>query len=236
MNLKARGVTYLQGLVLFALTAGLAISSPTFGLAREGESRWEDAIKAFEAVDRENPPPKHGVLFVGSSSIRMWKLENYFDQFAVINRGFGGSQISDSVQFADRIVLPHAPSTIVFYAGDNDIAAGKSPQQVAADFKTFARHIHAALPGTPVLFIAIKPSLSRWALIDKIRETNALIRKFTRSDERLIFVDIDGPMLGEDGKPRGELFVSDGLHLSAKGYELWTRILTPRLEDAMGVK
>jgi lysophospholipase L1-like esterase len=119
---------------------------------------------------------------------------------------------------------------VVFYAGDNDIAAGKSPQAVADDFKAFVSKVHGALPQARVAFIAIKPSIQRWALIAKVREANALIRTLAATDNRLAFIDVDGPMLGWNEQPRKDLFVDDGLHLSAKGYDLWNALVRPFLE------
>ncbi len=193
-------------------------------------SRWEGAIRAFEEADRRQPPPKDAVLFVGSSSIRMWSLEDSFPGTATINRGFGGSQIADSTKFANRIVLPHAPKVIVLYAGDNDVAAGKTPPQVADDYERFVATIRPALPKARIVFIAVKPSISRWKLVDKMRQANRLIRTVTETDPLQIFVDIDTPMIGTDGKPRAELFKSDGLHLNAQGYKLWAELVGPHLK------
>lgn len=192
--------------------------------------RWEKAIVAFERADAKTAPPKHGLLFVGSSSIRGWKLPNSFPKRQPINRGFGGSQIVDSTHFADRIILKHKPRTIVLYAGDNDIAKGKSPKRVAADFQNFVKTIHAELPKSRILFIAIKPSLKRWKLADKMKRANALVAAQCREDDRIVYIDIVTPMLGDDGKPRGDLFLKDGLHLNAKGYALWTKVLNPHLK------
>jgi lysophospholipase L1-like esterase len=192
--------------------------------------QWAKDFAAFEQLDAQKPPPSGGIVFVGSSSIRLWNLERSFPGLPVINRGFGGSQIVDSVQHADLLVIRHKPRTVVFYAGDNDISDGKSPQTVANDFKAFVAKVHAALPETRIAFIGIKPSIQRWALISKVREANALIRTFCTDDERLGFVDVDGPMLGWDEKPRKELLVDDGLHLTDKGYELWTTLVRPFLE------
>ncbi len=194
------------------------------------ESRWEKAIATFEAADRENPPPAGGILFIGSSSIRMWNLDRYFADFPVIHRGFGGSEISDSIEFAPRIVLPYRPRIIVLYAGDNDVAKGKSAEVVARDFDRFVGVVHEELPTTRIVFIAIKPSISRWRLVGEMRRANELIRTRVESDDRLAYVDIDTPMIGDDGKPRPELFVSDGLHLSTKGYDLWAALVLPHLE------
>jgi lysophospholipase L1-like esterase len=192
-------------------------------------AQWEPAIAAFEKEDAKLPPPKGAVLFVGSSSIRLWKLAESFPNHTVINRGFGGSQIADSVHFADRLVIKHAPSTIVFYAGDNDLAKGKTPEAVARDFGSFVKAIHEKLPDARIIYIGIKPSLKRWNLVQSIREANRLIDAECRDDKRLAFVDLFPAMLGDDGKPRPELFVQDGLHLSEAGYELWTKLLLPHL-------
>ena len=197
-----------------------------------GAVRWEKTIRAFEAQDRREPPPRGAMVFVGSSSIRLWKLKESFPDLVTINRGFGGSVIADSVHFADRIILPYQPRVIVLYAGDNDIALGYSPRQVVEDFRRFVRTVHARLPQTKIVFIAIKPSLSRWHLAAKMKEANQAIRQLTQEDDRLEFVDIWTPMLGPDGRPRKELFRSDGLHLNARGYELWARLLRPHLQPA----
>jgi len=196
---------------------------------KKPENKWEKDIRAFEEQDRKSPPPRNAILFVGSSSIRMWKLPQYFPGLTAINRGFGGSQISDSVEFAPRIVIPCRPKIIVFYAGDNDIAAGKTPRTLLKDFKAFAKIVHRNLPDTPIIFISIKPSIQRWKLIGQIREANKLIRAFIATDKRLRYLDVEPPMLGDDGKPRPELFVADGLHLNDAGYKLWTSLLLPFL-------
>ena len=190
---------------------------------------WEAQIQAFERQDRADAPSPGGVLFVGSSSIRLWKLPRYFSELDAINRGFGGSQIIDSIHFADRIVLKYRPRTIVLYAGDNDIAAGKSAPQVFADFKRFVDVVHKELPQTNIVFIAIKPSIARWNLAERMKEANDLIADFCRKQDRLGFVDIWAPMLGADGRPRRELFVKDGLHLSHTGYQMWTELVLMHL-------
>ena len=198
--------------------------------ADHDSSRWEKTIAQFEAADKTQMPASGGVLFISSSSIRMWKtLKHDFAGFSVINRGFGGSQIADSTHFAGRIVHPYKPRQIVLYAGDNDVAAGKSPETVLADFQKFVKAVHAKLPKARLSFIAIKPSLARWKLSGKMAKANALVRGVCAKDERLDYIDIWQPMLGDDGKPKPELFLGDGLHLNAKGYALWTALVKPRL-------
>lgn len=191
--------------------------------------RWADAMAAFSRADAETPPPKRGIVFVGSSSIRLWDLAKHFPGMPAVNRGFGGSQIEDSIRHADLLVNRHAPRLVVLYAGDNDLASGKSPHQVADDFAAFVRAVRAKLPETRIAFVAIKPSLARWAMVGKVREANAAIRAACDADPHLAFVDVDGPMIGWNGQPRRELFVEDGLHLSEEGYELWSTLLRPLL-------
>jgi lysophospholipase L1-like esterase len=193
---------------------------------------WEAAIQAFEATDQTNPPPTKAVLLIGSSSIRKWtNAPAQFPTHQLINRGFGGSHLSDSVAFVGRIVIPYQPRLILLYAGDNDLAAGKSPEQVCADFKAFVAKVQTALPETRIAFIAIKPSPSRMEFIQPIKTANRLIQEFIANNPKLVYVDVFTPMLGEDGQPRAELFVSDQLHLSDAGYKLWAGIVKPVLKQ-----
>ena len=195
---------------------------------------WEPAIKAFEKRDAKVPPAENGVLFVGSSSIRFWNTDKDFPHLNVINRGFGGSQTSDVLDYMDRIVIPYKPRVIVLYVGDNDIAAGKTPDEVVTDTKTFIERVQAELPKSRIVYIAIKPSLARWNLIEPMRQANVQIEALADEIQNLDYVDVDAPMLGEDGKPRAELFVADGLHLSEAGYALWNDLVRPHVEDPAG--
>jgi len=191
---------------------------------------WEPAIASFEKADEDAPPKKGGTLFIGSSSIRMWKsLARDFPEYNVINRGFGGSHIEDSIHYSARIVDPYEPGTVVLYAGDNDIAAGKTPERVLKDFRLFARKLRWQRPRTRVVFIAIKPSPSRWKLVRKMREANHLIQGFIRTQPYMAYADTFTPMLDTDGKPKNALYAEDGLHLSPAGYRLWRDILSPLL-------
>jgi lysophospholipase L1-like esterase len=199
--------------------------------ARAADAPFEKAILAFEKTDAESPPERGGVLFVGSSSIRLWTtLAEDFTGIKTINRGFGGSQIAHSTRYAERIVIPYQPKTIVFYAGDNDIAAGKSPEKVLADYKAFVEKVHGALPETRILFISIKPSIKRWMLVNKMREANRLIKDYSQNSEKLGFIDIFDAMLGADGEPRKELLRDDGLHLTRACYEIWRDAVKPHLK------
>ncbi|RKY04301.1 MAG: hypothetical protein DRP66_11895 [Planctomycetota bacterium] len=215
-------------LVLYLL-AGLPATILQAQTATDAQtpSRWAKDIRAFEAWDAKNSFPADAVLFVGSSSIRMWPTQKSFPNLPVINRGFGGSQISDANQFAKRIVLKYAPRLIVFYAGENDIAAGKSPEQVLKDYRAFVKIVHDALPRTPIIYMAIKPSRSLRPLWPKMDKVNSLIRQFCVNDTRRFFVDGAGPLLGEDGEPDYKFYLDDKLHLNADGYNIWTKLLDP---------
>ena len=206
------------------------LPAPAQQPASADSSRWEDDIKKFEAADREHPPAPGGIVFVGSSSIRLWDLEKSFPDRPVINRGFGGSAMADVAAFADRIVVPYKPKTVVIYSGDNDLANGKSPAQVVGDFQAAVQKIQAALPETRIVVIAIKPSKARWNLAETMREANGWMRAVVDSDPHLAYADVHQAMLTADGKLREELFVADGLHLNAAGYELWTSIVGPLLD------
>jgi lysophospholipase L1-like esterase len=214
------------------LTACLAGPLLEFGRAQDkpASSRWESAIGAFEKQDREKPPPKNGILFVGSSSIRLWNLAKSFPELGAINRGFGGSELADSVRFAPRLVLKHEPRLVVLYAGDNDIGAGKTPEQVAGDFRDFVKVVRQGLPQTKIIYISIKPSVLRWKLWPKIQSANALIETYCGQEKELVFLDVSKAMLGADGKPRRELFRGDGLHLNDEGYAVWASLLKPHLK------
>lgn len=224
--------TNMKGYRHFGIIAATALLMTAGASAQE--DRWEKNIAAFEAADAEEAPEKGGTVFIGSSSIVMWDTSASFPDYVTTNRGFGGSEVADSLRYADRILIPYQPKLVVFYAGDNDISRGKTPQQVFADYKAFAAMVHQALPKTEIQFIAIKPSLARWHLVKPMREANALIREFSKKYTYLGYVDIDAPMLGEDGMPRKELFVDDGLHMSKEGYAIWNKLMESILKANEG--
>jgi lysophospholipase L1-like esterase len=194
--------------------------------------RWESAIAKFEDADKVTPPPQNAIVFIGASSIVRWNLRESFPELGpqAINRGFGGSLAPDSTRYADRIVIPYKPRMVVFYAGDNDVEANHTPAQIAGDFAAFEQKVHAALPDTQIVFISIKPSIRRFPWIEQIKGANALVREYCATHPHLTFVDIVPQMLGEDGKPRKELLVADGLHMTPAGYKIWNDALRPVLQ------
>lgn len=228
--MRARILRTTAGLVL-AIWAGLSLSLTAQTATPPPEVHWARELQAFAAADKTNPPPTDAVLFVGSSSIRFWtNLAQSFPGHKVINRGFGGSQLSDSVALMDRLILPYQPKLVLLYAGDNDIAAGKSPETVFSDFKAFVAKLHAALPRTPIVYIAIKPCPAREKFLDRVRAANRLIRDYTTTGDRLVFADIFTPMLTPKGQLRTGLWKPDGLHPNAACYELWASVLRPLLD------
>jgi lysophospholipase L1-like esterase len=231
--MRVRGIgCLLRPVVAASLLCALVVGMGTEraqGAEPDRKNLWEGAIKRFEAADAEAPPAPGGIVFVGSSSIRLWDLKKSFPDLPALNRGFGGSQLSDSVELAERLVIKHRPRLVLLYAGDNDLPAGKSPERIRDDFKAFVAKVHATLPDTKVVYLAIKPSLARWRLIDAQRQANALIEAETKGNPRLLYLDVATPLLGADGMPRAEYYVADGLHLSPAGYDVWAERVGPVL-------
>jgi len=217
-----------------SLLSGLLWTGGTFcpAVAEDSPSkRWEPDIRKFEESDKTNPPPQGAVLFIGSSGIKRWNtLKEDFPECTVINRGFGGSHIVDSVHYADRIVIPYKPRLIVFRAGINDLHSGRTPEQVLGDFDAFVKKVRDKLPETRIAFLSINPSLKYWNCIEQERKANELVKAYVAAGTNLDFVDISTAMLGADGKPRPELYVADGLHCTAEGYKLWTSLVRPHLK------
>jgi lysophospholipase L1-like esterase len=193
-------------------------------------AKWEKEIAAFEAADRANPPPKGGILFVGSSTIRLWKsLASDFPNHKMINRGFGGSEIADATHFADRIIFPHEPRQIYLRAGNNDIHNGRLPRELAGDFAAFVKTVHEKLPRAEIIFISLCPVPDRWAEQDKNRLLNEMIRQMALDMPRVTYVDAWNISLTNEGRARPELFAPDQLHFNADGYKLLAERVRPYL-------
>lgn len=199
--------------------------------------KWENEISALLAKDEKTPPPQAGIVFTGSSSIRLWDLAKAFPNQPVVNRGFGGSQIHDATKYAPKIVTPLKPKLVVFYSGDNDLKSNKTPEKCAADFAEFCAAVHKELPKTQIWFIAIKPSPSRWSIYEKQVAANKLICDICEKDsQRLLFIDIVPAMLGSNGQPPKELFVKDMLHMSPAGYAIWNEKIQKLLDERQPLK
>jgi lysophospholipase L1-like esterase len=219
--------------IVAALLCALAASGQTAPPAPPALdlAKWEAEIRAFDEADRRSRPAPGGIVFTGSSSIRLWKpMAADFEGLPVLNRGFGGSQIREVTAFADRIVIPYRPRLIVLYCGSNDIVSGRAVPDVVNDLATFVQKIHTALPRTRLIYISNAPNPARWHLKNAWLDLNTRIKAYTQTDPRLTFVDIWREMLGPSGEPRPELFVEDQLHMNKGGYEIWTRVLRPIVE------
>ncbi len=193
---------------------------------------WEASIKAFEDSDAKAFPAAGGNVFVGSSSIVKWDtIATDLAPAPIVKRGFGGSQLSDSLRFTDRIIIPYKPKRVFVYAGDNDLAAKRTPEAVAKDFADLAEKVRKALPSTKVYFISVKPSPARAAILAEALKTNALVKEYVAKHPGTAYIDVATPMLDAAGKPRAELFGKDNLHMNADGYALWSKVIKPHLDD-----
>lgn len=194
---------------------------------------WAADLARFAAEDASTPPPPHPVVFTGSSSVRLWTtLADDFPGVALLNRGFGGSQVRDAVWHADALVLRYRPRQVVIYAGDNDIDAGRSPAQVLHDVQAFVARVRAGQPGTRVSWISIKPSPLREAQLPRQREANALVAAWAATQRGVDVIDVSTPMLDAHGRPDARWFVEDRLHLNPQGYALWRRLVSPYIDTA----
>lgn len=203
---------------------------PAVGLA---ENQWEPAIKAFEAQDAKKSPPKDAVLFIGSSSIRWWRTDQLFSEFPVINRGFGGAQISDIIYYLNRIVIPYKPKVIVFYCGGNDLGQ-KTPEQVFQDFNSFYISVHSALPKTRIIYMSLKPGPANSRKLDD--EVNNNVKTFCEKQENLFYVDVTTGMLNSKGLPDPNDYQKDGVHLTYRADIKWAALLRPTLRKIYNLK
>src|SRR5690606_5700558 len=202
----------------------------SFLKAQDHEGRFENEIAAFEQQDRQDFPLKGGIVFTGSSSIRMWTdLKDRFAGYHIIQRWCGGCQLSDVIYYASRIVFPYRPSKVFVYAGDNDLAAGQSAEEVYEEFIEFYRLMTDSLPDTKFYYIAAKPSPSRQRLLPASRKFNTKVAEFIKNSCNWQYVDVFEAMLDEKGEPMGDLFLEDRLHLNSKGYDIWEGLIAEYL-------
>lgn len=208
--------------LLFALSFALPAQA-------QDPTRFEAEIQGL-LQKKDSLQPAAPVLFAGSSSIRMWHwLAEDFPEIPVLNMGFGGSQMSDLLHYAEPLVIAARPRKVFIYEGDNDIADGKSPGRVMRDTRRLLRLLGQGLPGVPVVLISAKPSPSRWDKQKKYEKLNHRLEKLCRRQEGLAFANIWDAMLDEQGQPRADIFLEDRLHMNRRGYELWAEALRPFL-------
>ncbi|MFO0914223.1 MAG: GDSL-type esterase/lipase family protein [Pirellulales bacterium] len=186
-------------------------------------------MRAFEEADQAHPTKPGGIVFVGSSTIRLWKLSETFPEPAPLNRGFGGSIYADILPHFDLLIARHQPRIVVVYSGDNDIALGLTPEQVEDDFRQLSNRLREKLPDSRMICLAIKPSRQRWSMYTTMQDANRRLEAICRDHPHRTFLDLGPEMLGKDGQPMPELFQEDGLHLNDRGYLLWSKKLGPLL-------
>ena len=224
----------LPALLVAAVLSACAATGPATLAPPSAEAvsspQWTEDMARFAAEDARHPPPAHPIVFTGSSSVRMWRtLAEDFPGRPVLNRGFGGSQLRDATWYADEVAIRYRPRQVLLYAGDNDIDAGRAPQQVLADFRAFVARIRRDRPRVPIAYIAIKPSPARFDQLPAQREANALVEAWLRGQPRTAYIDVTTPMLDDAGRPREALFIADRLHMNAAGYAVWREAIAPWL-------
>jgi lysophospholipase L1-like esterase len=199
--------------------------------AQDTKPRFYNEIQAFKKEDSLNPPQKNAIVFIGSSSFRIWKnLQDMFPGYPIINRGFGGSSLPDVIRYLDDILFPYQPKQVVIYAGENDLPGDSvDSKEVTERFKTLFNAIRQRLPGVPIVYISMKPSPSRDKYLPTMRQANQMINNFLWQQKNVGFVDVYSRMLDASGKPDPQLFLEDKLHMNQNGYLIWQEALRPYL-------
>lgn len=213
--------------VAFVLVSSVGLANAQ---AQAQDHRFEKDIAAFEAADQKNPPAKGAILFVGDSTFTRWKaIREDLPEYTVINRGFGGSQMSDLLYFTDRIVIPYKPRLIIVQEGGNDLHSGRTPEQLLNDVKAFVEKVQRELPGVPIAIGGLAPNPARWNEVETRKRSDQLIKDYVATQKNVTFIDFFDAFLGPDGKPREDLFVEDRMHPSVLGYQLRVKIIRPIL-------
>lgn len=193
----------------------------TYGNAQEQKPFADEVAAIQKKYDTLWDASKKTIVFTGSSSVRIWHdLQERFPEHQIVNTGFGGSQASDLIAYSNELILRYKPSKVFIYEGDNDIAAGKNPKEIIADILTITSKIRAQNPSTEIILISAKPSLARWGMKKNYKKLNRKFKKLSRKDAELQYADVWKPML-EKRKVMSDIFIEDGLHMNAKGYEIW---------------
>ena len=215
----------------FTLLLMMGCRAQPGGQTSQNEAPFWNEIQAFKQQDKAQKPPKNAILFVGSSSIRMWDdLQEMFPEHQLINRGFGGSTLEDLKRYLDDIVFPYQPKQIVIYSGENDIATGTvQAQEVLERFHEVFQEIRQEMPQVPVTFISIKPSPARIEYKPIMEEANMLIKDYLKGEPMAAYVDVFNPMLQPNGYPKPDIYIQDSLHMNKQGYLIWKDRISPYL-------
>jgi len=227
--MKARITHWLKTAI--ALCGILAIAAPTFAQRGTDPSIWDEAMRRFAEMDRQNPPEPGGIVLTGSSSIARWngKAADALSPLTVIPRGFGGSVMSDVLFHLDQVALKYQPRAIVIYEGDNDTAYGIPNEVILSRLEEIITRVHEALPETRIYVMAVKPSTLRVNVWENAQQVNSAYQDIAKSDPLVYFVDSASPFLREDGQVMTDIFVEDGLHLNEMGNLIWGSIIRAAL-------
>jgi lysophospholipase L1-like esterase len=210
----------------------MVLTAATLIINTQQSPPFAKEIAAFVAADQKNPPARGQILFVGSSSFTRWTdVATYFPKHKILNRGFGGSSLTDLIRYQDKVIYPYKPSQIVIYCGENDLAGDPklSAYDVYKRFQTLYSDIRRHLPRIPIAYVASKPSPSRWHMRAKNIALNGWIREQSLTDKTLTFIDVWEAMLDKDRRPIADIFVEDNLHMNEKGYKIWAPIIEAAL-------
>ena len=202
----------------------IGIVNCSFG---QDPKRFEEDIQKFQKLDAEKPS-EGDILFVGSSSIRFWEtLQQDFPDYEVLNRGFGGSHMSDLLFYLDELVLKYKPRKVFIYEGDNDINDKEDSASILKEAQEIVKRIHQELPNTKIIFISAKPSIARWGLKNQYLQLNYRLKSYANQYSYLDYIDVWAPMLDSKGNPKADIFIEDDLHMNAKGYDIWQKVIEP---------
>ena len=234
MNLKTQ-VTKMKKLFKGAHLLLLLLGAQTFFsdvLAQAQKPPFQDEIQIFKKEDSIGATPKNAILFVGSSSFRMWTtVQKDFPMHKIVNRAFGGSSFPDLIRYADQVIIPYQPAQVVIYCGDNDLASSDTvtAELVSERFQQLFHLIRQQLPETAIAFVSIKPSPSRQHLLPKVIAANELIKTFLKGQAKTAYIDVFSAMIDQQGNPKPDLFIDDRLHMNQKGYAIWLQVIEPYL-------
>ena len=223
---------------MLSLVYRLLLCSGCIGLCHEVAAQkpaFYNEVQAFKAQDKSLMPPKHAILFIGSSSFTKWvNVQDYFPRHIIVNRAFGGSSLPDVIRYANTVIFPYQPKQIVIYCGENDLAGKDSITTTIlfSRFKKLFQLIRRRMPVVPVAYVSMKPSIKRIKLIPKIIQGNALIKNFLATRPATVFINVFDKMLDQDGLVMPDIFLADSLHMNAKGYAIWQKVMEPYLLPA----
>jgi len=218
---------------IYILTSAFLFGMLTSSAQTSTAIPFQEEIEVFLKKDSILMPAANSILFVGSSSFNYWKdISNYFPGYPIINRGFGGSSLTDVIYFNKETILKYKPKQIYIYCGENDIAASDTitPKIVFERFKTLYTIIRTHLGNkVPVMYVSIKPSVARWTMEEKFVASNTLIHNFINKQKHTQFLDVHSAMLDTNGEVFKDIFIGDKLHMNARGYAIWQKIIAPTL-------